>query len=64
LSTAGPVLLAAGAVMIIVGLAYSRRTPGPYMRRYVEVVEILFILAVLPLGAWVLDLYSKLRGGT
>jgi type VII secretion integral membrane protein EccD len=62
LSTAGPVVIASGALAIMAGLAYSRRMPGPYLRRYAELVEILLTLAVLPLAAWVLGLYAKLSG--
>jgi type VII secretion integral membrane protein EccD len=58
----GPGLLALGAAAILVGLAYSRRIPGPYLRRYTEIFEVLVILAVLPVGAAVLGLYGRLRG--
>ncbi len=62
LSATGPGLLALGALAILIGLAYSRRSPGPYLRRYVEIVEVLVILAVLPLACAVLGLYGRLRG--
>jgi type VII secretion integral membrane protein EccD len=58
----GLLLLAAGAIAIIVGLGYSRRHPGPYLRRGVEIVDVLLVLAVLPVAAAVLGLYGRLRG--
>jgi type VII secretion integral membrane protein EccD len=62
LSTAGPLLVGLGAAVVMVGLAYSRRTVGPYLRRYVEFLDVLVILAVLPVAAAVLGLYSRLAG--
>jgi type VII secretion integral membrane protein EccD len=62
LAATGPGLLGLGALAIMVGLAYSRRSPGPYLRRYVEVVEVLVTLAVVPIVCAVLGLYGRLRG--
>jgi type VII secretion integral membrane protein EccD len=61
LSFAGPLLLGFGAVAIMLGLAYSQRTAGPYLRRYVELVELVLVLAVLPIAAGVLGLYGRLH---
>ena len=62
LSFAGPLLVGLGAAAIVIGLAYSQRAPGPYLRRYVEVVELVLLLAVLPIAAAVLGLYGRLHG--
>jgi len=62
LAVTGPVLLGLGAVAIMIGLAYSHRAPGPYLRRYVEIVEVLVVLAALPVTCAVLGLYGRLRG--
>jgi type VII secretion integral membrane protein EccD len=62
LSFAGPLLVGLGGVAIVLGLAYSQHAPGPYLRRYVEVVELLLLLAVLPIAAAVLGLYGRLHG--
>jgi len=62
LSFAGPLLVGLGGIAIILGLAYSQRVPGPYLRRYVEVVELILLLAVLPIAAAVLGLYGRLHG--
>ncbi|PZS30227.1 MAG: type VII secretion integral membrane protein EccD, partial [Pseudonocardiales bacterium] len=62
LSTAGPLLFAFGALAIVAGLGYARKEPGPYLRRYVEILEVLLILAVLPVAAAVLGLYARMHG--
>lgn len=59
LAATGPALLALGALAV---LAHGRLGPGPYLRRYVEVVETLAVLAVLPVACAVLGLYGRLRG--
>lgn len=61
LSFAGPVLVGLGAVAVMIGLAYSQRGPGPYLRRYVELIELGLVLAVLPVAAAVLGLYGRLH---
>lgn len=57
-----PVLLIAAVVLALGALRYSTRTPSPYLPRYAELVEVLLILAVVPLACWVLGLYALLRG--
>jgi type VII secretion integral membrane protein EccD len=61
LSVAGPLLVGIGAMTVVLGLAYSQRTPGPYLRRYVELIELVLVLAVLPVAAAVLGLYGRLH---
>ncbi|HEY4022891.1 MAG TPA: type VII secretion integral membrane protein EccD [Pseudonocardiaceae bacterium] len=55
-------LVAVGALAIGIGMIYSRRGASPYLGRSAEIVEILVILAVLPLACSVLGLYGWLRG--
>ncbi len=61
LLTGGPGLMALGGIAIMAGLAYSRRSPSPYLGRYAEIVELLGILAVVPVACSVLGLYGRLR---
>ncbi len=62
LVTAGPALMTFGAVTIVAGLTYSRRSPNPYFGRYAEILDMLVILAVVPVACAVLGLYGHLRG--
>jgi type VII secretion integral membrane protein EccD len=59
---AGPGLMALGALAVVFGLGYSRRKPTPYFGRYAEILEVLGILAVVPVACSVLGLYGHLRG--
>ena len=58
----GPVLTALGAAAIVAGLAYSRRLASPFLGRYAELLEVVVIVAVVPVACSVLGLYSHLRG--
>lgn len=55
-------LVALGAVVTALGIMYSRRATSPYLRRMAEYAEILIVLSVVPMAAWVLGVYSYLRG--
>jgi type VII secretion integral membrane protein EccD len=59
--TAGLILLAVAAVVIVIGMLASTKPLSPYLSRYAELLEILVILAVIPLCCAVLDLYSVVR---
>ncbi|UVS79633.1 type VII secretion integral membrane protein EccD [Actinokineospora sp. UTMC 2448] len=62
LLVAGPVAVLVGAAALAVGLVRSRRAAGPFLGRYAEILEVVVVLAVVPVGCWVLDLYSSARG--
>jgi type VII secretion integral membrane protein EccD len=53
-------LIAVGA--IVVGLRYAVRPPTPYLARAAEILEILLVLALIPVACGVLGLYGLLRG--
>lgn len=55
-------LVALGAAAVGAGLVYSRRGPGPYLRRLAEFAEVVLILCVVPVACAVLGLYGFLRG--
>jgi type VII secretion integral membrane protein EccD len=59
---AGPVLLLAAALIIAIGMLASTRPLSPYLGRYGELLEVIAILAVIPVCCAVLDLYSVVRG--
>ncbi|WP_424184573.1 type VII secretion integral membrane protein EccD [Actinokineospora sp. G85] len=62
LSVAGPCLLVAGVLAALAGVAHSTREPSPYLGRYAEVLEVLLVLAVVPVACSVLGLYGYVRG--
>jgi hypothetical protein len=53
--------------LVVVGLAlagvrYSRRSPSPYLGRAADLLDTVCLVAVVPLAAAVLDLYTTVRG--
>lgn len=62
LDVAGPVLLVVGAVATGLGVRNAGRAPNPYLDRYAEILEILVVLAVVPVLSSVLGLYGHVRG--
>jgi type VII secretion integral membrane protein EccD len=62
LSVAGPCLLLAGVLAALLGVVHSTREPSPYFGRYAEILEVLLVLAILPVTCSVLGLYGYMRG--
>ncbi|TDV40077.1 type VII secretion integral membrane protein EccD [Actinophytocola oryzae] len=62
LAMAGPVLLLAGIVAALLGVLHSTREPSPYFGRYAEILEMLLVLAIVPVTCSVLGLYGYVRG--
>ncbi|GAA3768263.1 type VII secretion integral membrane protein EccD [Plantactinospora mayteni] len=62
LAVTGPVLLLVGGLVALLAVVYSVRRPGPYLGRYAELLEVLVVLAVLPVVCSVLGLYGYVRG--
>jgi hypothetical protein len=56
------VLLVAGAVAIWLVRSGARREPSPVLRRTVDIVEAVLVVATFPLALAVLDLYQLVRG--
>jgi type VII secretion integral membrane protein EccD len=67
-STANPVSLVLSVslltaiVAVVVGLRYAVRPPSPYLGRAAEILEVLLMLALIPVVCGVLGLYGLLRG--
>jgi heme A synthase len=57
-----PVLVAAAALVISAGLVYSTRAPSPYLGRVADILDVLFVIAVVPVACGVLGLYGAIRG--
>ena len=59
---AGPVLLLVGVLAALLGVAHSTREASPYLGRYAEILEVLLVLAIVPVACSVLGLYGYVRG--
>jgi type VII secretion integral membrane protein EccD len=57
-----PLLLVAGALIMLAGILASTRQLTPYIGRYSELLELLVVLAVVPTCCAVVGLYAVLRG--
>jgi type VII secretion integral membrane protein EccD len=55
------VALTAGLVLAA-GLAYSKTSPSPYIGRISDILDVIAIMALLPLAAGVVGLYGALQG--
>lgn len=62
LAVTGPSLLVAGGLVALLGMWHSTRKASPYLGRYAEIVEVLVMLAVVPVLCSVLGLYGYVRG--
>jgi type VII secretion integral membrane protein EccD len=56
------VLLVAGAIAVWLVWAGPRREPSPVLRRAVDIVEAVLVVATFPVALAVLDLYQVVRG--
>lgn len=57
-----PLVLAAGGFAALLGLLYSKRRPTPFFGRSAQIVEIVLVLACVPITCGVLGLYGIVRG--
>jgi type VII secretion integral membrane protein EccD len=62
LSVTVPALLAVTALATTAALIYSRRPAGAALARYAELLEVLLVLACVPVVCAVLQLYGLVRG--
>lgn len=62
LTVAVPALGALAALAVTVGLVHSSRVPSAYLGRYAELIEVLLVLACVPVVCAVLGVYGLVRG--
>jgi ESX secretion system protein EccD len=55
-------MLVVGAVALIAGLRFSRRAPAPYLGRAGDILDIVAIMALIPLACAVIGIFSAIRG--
>jgi type VII secretion integral membrane protein EccD len=58
----GPAVALAALGLTVAGARYHRRAPSPYLGRAADVLDVVCLLSVVPLAAWVLGLYGQLKG--
>jgi hypothetical protein len=58
----GLLLLAAAVLAVVAGLRYAYRVPSVYLGRIGDILDVVLVLAVVPIAASVLGLYSFMRG--
>jgi type VII secretion integral membrane protein EccD len=57
------VVISVGAGLILAaGLAYSKASPSPYLGRIGDILDVVAIMALLPLACGVVGLYQSLQG--
>lgn len=55
----GLVILA--LIIILAGQSWSRSTPSPYMGRIADTFDLLVVVSVVPVAAWVLNIYGTIQ---
>ncbi len=57
-----PILAGAAGLVVAAGLVYSRKAPSPYLGRYADWLDVLLVVAVVPVMCGVVGLYGFVRG--
>jgi ESX secretion system protein EccD len=55
-------IVVAAALVLAAGLVYSRRSPSPYVGRVADIVDVLAIMALIPLACAVIGVYGAIQG--
>lgn len=55
----GAVVLA--LVVVLAGQTWSRTAPSPYIGRFADLFDLLVVISVVPVAAWVLDFYGTIQ---
>jgi type VII secretion integral membrane protein EccD len=56
------ILVVAAGTVLAAGLTYSRRSPSPYLGRTADIVDVLAIMALIPLACAVTGLFGAIQG--
>lgn len=57
-----PVIVVVAGLVLATGFAYQNRAPSPYIGRIADILDVLFVIAVVPTACAVLGLYGYFRG--
>jgi ESX secretion system protein EccD len=55
----GAVVLA--LIVVLAGQTWSRTAPSPYVGRFADLFDLLVVISVVPVAAWVLDIYGWIQ---
>jgi type VII secretion integral membrane protein EccD len=58
----GAVVLA--LIVVLAGQTWSRTAPSPYVGRAADLFDLLVVVSVVPVAAWVLGVYAAIQGWT
>jgi hypothetical protein len=56
------VAIVAAGMVLAAGLVYSRRSPSPYLGRAADIIDVLAIMALVPLACAVIGLFGAIQG--
>jgi hypothetical protein len=56
------VIAAVAGLVLAAGLVYSRRSPSPYIGRIADIVDVLAIMALVPLACAVAGVFHTIQG--
>ncbi len=56
----GAVVLA--LIVVLAGQTWSRTAPSPYVGRLADLFDLIVVISVVPVAAWVLDVYGRIQG--
>lgn len=62
MSVAVPGLIVLACVALAAGIRFQSRPPGPYLGRIADILDVVTVLAVIPVMCWVVGLFGYLRG--
>lgn len=60
--TVGAVVLA--LIVVLAGQTWSRTEPSPYVGRAADIFDLLIVVSVVPVAAWVLGVFATIQGWT
>ncbi len=58
----GAVVLA--LIVVLAGQTFSRTAPSPYVGRFADIFDMIVVVSVVPVPAWVLDVYGTIQSWT
>jgi type VII secretion integral membrane protein EccD len=56
------ILIVVAVAVLAAGLVYSRKAPTPYLGRAADILDVVAIMALIPLACGVLGLYTAIQG--
>jgi len=51
-------------IVVLAGQTWSRTPPSPYVGRAADLFDLIVVVSVVPVAAWVLGVYAAIQGWT